>query len=107
MKEANTYTFFRDLTDGCESVYNRQHFFMHKLMCALYYYFRYNFLRRGIILFTSATRIPIGCAATLKFSQDTYYPSVSTCALQLVSTILMDHCSFASKTHVVLECVDI
>lgn len=65
-------------------------------------------LEEVLSFFTGATRIPIGgfdCEATLKFSQDAYYPSASTCALQLIlptqyydnEYLFKDRCSFAFK----------
>ena len=64
-------------------------------------------LEEVLSFFTSAT-IPIGgfdCEATLKFSQDVYYPSASTCALQLIlltqyhdnENLFKQWCSFAFK----------
>jgi len=52
--------------------------------------------------FTGAIKIPIGgfdCGATLSFSAQAYYPSTSTCALQLTlpTQIYNDELSFREK----------
>ena len=65
-------------------------------------------LEEALSFFTGATRIPIGgfdCEASLNFSPDAYYPSASTCALQLAlptqyhnnEDLFKERCSFAFK----------